>query len=141
MMSSHEDFSRTHDVRMGSDQSFGIVFCAVFALIGLYPLVGGSGVRHWALGISVAFLLVAFARPELLGPLNRVWLKFGLLLGRIVSPLAMGLVFFLVMTPIGLVMRLFGKDLLRLRLEPESKSYWIERRPPGPAPETMTHQF
>lgn len=126
---------------MGSDRSFGIVFCVVFAVIGLYPLLGGGDVRLWSLGLAAAFLLVALVRPGLLAPLNRWWLKFGLLLGRIVSPLAMGLVFFLVMTPTGLIMRLLGKDLLRLRLEPAAESYWIERRPPGPAPETMTHQF
>lgn len=126
---------------MGSDRSFGIVFCVVFAVIGLYPLLGGGDVRLWSLGLAAAFLLAALVRPGLLAPLNRWWLKFGLLLGRIVSPLAMGLVFFLVMTPTGLIMRMLGKDLLRLRLEPAAESYWIERSPPGPAPETMTHQF
>jgi hypothetical protein len=87
------------------------------------------------------FLAVAFLWPAALKPLNRLWFKFGLLLHAVVSPLVMGLLFYVAVWPTGLVMRALGRDLLRLKREPDSDSYWIVRRPPGPAPETMKDQF
>ena len=137
----HEDYGRTEVLKLGSERAFGVVFAAVFAAIGLWPLVAGGAVRAWALGVGVAFFVVALARPALLRPLNRLWFRFGLLLNRIVNPLVMGLLFFLTVTPIGLVMRALGKDPLRLRFDRGARSYWIERQPPGPAPETMRQQF
>ena len=137
----HEDFAREAKVEGSSDRSFGIVFAVVFAIIGLWPLLGSGQVRIWALGIAVAFILAALARPGLLAPLNRLWTRFGLLLHKVVSPLIMGMLFYLTVTPIGLLMRAFGKDPLRLRPNPDAASYWIERDPPGPAPETMKNQF
>ena len=137
----HEDFARDDKVEGSSDRSFGFVFAAVFTLIGLWPLMGGGQVRIWALGIAAAFAVVVLARPGLLAPLNRLWTRFGLLLHKVVSPLIMGMLFYLTVTPIGLLMRAFGKDPLRLRPDPDAASYWIERDPPGPAPETMKNQF
>lgn len=137
----HESYQRHDEVRGPSDRSFGLVFAVVFAVIGLLPLVFGGGVRLWALLFGATFLVVALLIPSVLGPLNRWWLRFGLLLHRIVSPLVLGIMFFLVITPMGLLMRTFGKDLLRLRFERSLPSYWIDRTPPGPAPESMTEQF
>ena len=137
----HESYERNEDVRGSSDRSFGMVFAAVFGVIGVLPLAFGGGVRLWSLAVAAAFLLVALAVPSILAPLNRLWLRFGLLLHRIVSPLVLGIMFFLVITPMGLVMRAFGKDLLRLRFDRAAASYWIDRSPPGPPPESMKDQF
>ena len=125
----------------GSDKAFGIVFCVVFLLVALYPLVGGSPIRLWSLGVAALFLAAAFLAPRLLAPLNVIWTKFGLLLHRIVSPIALLIVFCLAVIPTGLLIRLRGKDLLRLRLEPDAKTYWIERDPPGRADQQMKKQF
>lgn len=137
----HEDFSREHEVKTSSDRSFGLVFAAVFLIIGLWPLVGGGALRPWSLGVAAVFGVLALLAPRLLAPLNRLWAKLGLLLHHVVNPLIMGLIFFVTVTPVGLIMRLLGKDPLRLRFEPEAKSYWIERKPPGPEPATMRQQF
>lgn len=128
-------------VQSSSDRSFGIVFTVFFAIIGLLPLLHGHGLRLWALAVSAVFLLLALLFPACLAPLNRLWTKFGMLLHHIVSPLALGILFFLVVTPIGLVMRLFGKDPLRLRLDRSASSYWIERTPPGPTADSLKNQF
>ena len=137
----HESYERREEIKGSSNRSFGIVFAFVFAVIGLLPLVFGGSVRVWALTVGGLFLLVALAVPAMLAPLNRAWLRFGLLLHRIVSPLVLGIMFFLVITPMGLLMRALGKDLLRLRFDKQSSSYWIDRAPPGPAPESLKDQF
>ena len=137
----HESYERREDVKGSSDRSFGIVFAVVFAVIGLFPLVFGGGVRLWSLAVGAGFLVIALAAPSLLAPLNRLWLRFGLLLHRIVSPIVLGVMFFLVITPMGLLMRAMGKDLLRLKFDKQSASYWIGRIPPGPPPETLKDQF
>jgi len=137
----HDDYRRSHEVKSGSDRSFGFVFCAIFVIIGLWPLLSSEGPRLWSLVIAAGFLGVALLRPVLLSPLNRLWFKFGLLLNKVVNPLIMGLVFYITVTPIGLIMRVLGKDLLGLRLSKDSESYWIHRDPPGPSPESMRQQF
>lgn len=137
----HEDFGREAPTKAGSERAFGFVFAAVFAIIGLWPLIAGGPPRLWALSVAGAFLLVALLFPKALGPLNRLWFKFGLLLHRVVSPLVMGFLFFVAVTPVALIMRLLGKDVLNLRFQRGAKSYWIERTPPGPAPDTMRRQF
>lgn len=114
---------------------------AFFTIVGLWPLVGGAGPRVWALGIAGVFALLARVWPDALAPLNRIWFRFGLLLHRIVSPVVLAVLFFLTVTPMALLLRILGKDLLRLRWDREAASYWIERDPPGPEPETMIHQF
>ena len=137
----HEDFGRSDEVKGSSDRTFGLVFTVLFTLIGLWPLIGGAGVRVWSLAIAAAFLALALVKPALLRPLNRLWMRFGLLLHKVVSPLIMGLLFYVTVTPIGLLMRLVGKDPLGRGFDPEAESYWIQRDPPGPAPETMKNQF
>ena len=125
----------------GSDKAFGLVFSAVFALVAFYPIIASAPIRLWALGLAALFLIAAFATPRLLSPLNRMWTKLGLIMHRVVSPIALFVVFCLAVLPTGLLMRLLGKDLLRLRLEPESDTYWIERSPPGRSDQQMKKQF
>ncbi len=124
-----------------SNRVFGLFFTALFGAIGLLPILSGAGVRAWALVLAGAFMGPALFRPSLLGSLNRLWTAFGLLLGRFVNPVVMFAVFCTTMIPIGLLLRLLGKDLLRLRADRQSDSYWIERSPPGPEPKSMEEQF
>lgn len=140
-MSTHEDLIRSDDVKGSSNRSFGVVFAVVFAVIGLWPLIGAGPVRLWALAVSLVFLLLAFIAPKTLAPLNRLWLKFGLLLHKVVNPVIMAVMFFLVITPTALVVRLIGKRLLQTSFDREAASYWIERDPPGPDPADMQNQF
>lgn len=128
-------------VKPGSDRSFGLVFAVVFAVLGTWPLLRGEALRPWAVLIASGFLVVALARPAWLHRLNLLWFRLGLLLHRIVNPLVMGILYFAVMTPTALLMRLLGKDPLRLRRDPIASSYWIPRDPPGPDPDSMRHQF
>ncbi len=137
----HERLSAARDIQGSSDRSFGIVMAIVFAVIGAWPLLSEGPPRWWALIAAAVFCSLAFLRPALLAPLNRLWFRFGLLLNKITSPLIMGLLFYGVMTPYAYILRWLGKDLLRLRFEPSAESYWIERKPPGPAPETIKRQF
>ena len=137
----HETHKRTDQVKRGSDRAFGIVFAVVFALIGFWPLVSGATPRIWALAIGGVFLAVALIYPRVLGPLNLVWFRFGMLLHRVVSPVILGLMFFVSVTPIALIMRALGKDPLRLKFDPEADSYWLTREPPGPPPDSLKNQF
>ena len=111
---------------VGSNKSFGIVFCIFFLIISLYPLINDQGIRIWSLILSSIFFILGIQNSRLLTPLNILWFKFGMLLGRFVSPIVMGLVFFLVVTPTGIIMRIFKKDLLKLKKN-NSKTYWINR--------------
>jgi hypothetical protein len=137
----HEDFQRESEVAGGSDRGFGFVFAVVFLVIGLIPLLSGWAVRWWSLAVAAAFAALAVLAPRALAPLNRLWLKLGLLLHRVVTPVVMGILFYGTVVPTGLVMRALGKDPLRLRHHPGVRSYWILREPPGPPPETMKNQF
>jgi len=141
-MRSVTEGQRTEDeVRVGSDRSFGLVMAAAAAIFGGLPLLRLATPHWWLIGVAVAFAACALVYPRALHPLNYVWFRFGLLLHRVVSPLVIGAVFFLCVTPIGLIMRLFGKDVLSLRRRADLASYWIVRDPPGPEPGTMTNQF
>jgi hypothetical protein len=124
-----------------SDRSFGFVFAAVFAIIGCLPLLHLAVPRWWALGIALAFGLAAVVWPQILHPLNQAWLALGRVLHRVVSPLLMGVIFFVVVTPIAWIMRLRGKDVLSLARRTDLSSYWIAREPQPPASETMKRQF
>ena len=137
----HEVFQAREAIKTSSDRSFGIVFTVVFGIVGAAPLVGGGPIRWWAVAVAGVFLALSFIRPRTLAPLNRLWTRFGLLLHHIVNPIVMGFLFFLVVTPIGLLMRALGKRPLNIALDPKAKSYWIERKPPGPEPESMKLQF
>jgi hypothetical protein len=140
-MSTHEDLNRAQEVTQTSERFFGLTFSVVFLLIGLYPLIQGLGPRPWSLALALLFLGLALWAPGLLRPVNTLWLRFGDLLHSITSPLILGLMFYLVITPIGLLLRLAGKDPLRLRPDPASTSYWIRREPPGPPRDSLHRQF
>jgi hypothetical protein len=137
----HDTGSHAAPVTIGSERSFGIVFAVLFTIIGLWPLKDGGDVRLWALALAVAFVTAALLAPRMLKPLNFVWFKFGMLLHHIVTPVVMGLLFFVTVTPVGLLMRATGKDPMRMKRDPATRSYWIDRAPPGPAPESMKNQF
>jgi hypothetical protein len=137
----HEDFSRKEDVTVSTERSFGLVMAAVFLIIALWPLIGAEPIRWWAAGMSAAFAIVALLWSAALAPLNKLWNRLGLFLYHVVSPVILGLLFYVTVTPIALLMRLLGKDPLRLRRDPGAASYWIERTPPGPAPDSMKNQF
>jgi hypothetical protein len=139
--STHEVFARDEKVMAGSDRSFGLVMAAAFAAVTLLNGWHAGRVWPWTGGIAALFLSAEFIRPGVLHSLNLIWLKFGLLLHRVVNPVIMALLFYGTVLPTGLVMRMLGKDLLRLKREPDTDSYWIVRRPPGPAPESMKDQF
>ena len=124
-------------IQIGSNKSFGIVFFVVFLLISLYPLTYDGEIKIWSLIISFIFLILGLLNSKFLTPLNKIWFKFGILLGKIVSPLIMGAIFFLVVTPIGIILRLMGKDVLNLKYN-KNKSYWIENSSPK---SKMKNQF
>lgn len=125
----------------GSDKAFGWVFGGLFLIIGFYPLVKASPPRLWALLLATLFVTAALTRPRLLSPLNKLWIRFGLLLNRVVSPVALFVTYCLAIVPCGLLLRALGKDPLKLHLDPEATTYWIERTPPGRADEQMKRQF
>ena len=112
--------------KKGSNKSFGIVFFIVFLLIGIWPLINNETYRLWSLIISIIFLILGLSNSKLLTPLNNLWFKFGMFLGKIISPLVMGIIFFLFVTPIAILMRIFKKDLLNLKYN-DSYSYWIKK--------------
>ncbi len=139
--STHESHARDETVKGPSDRSFAYTFAALFALIGIVPVFFGHGWRWWALAASALLLAIGYWRAHWLAPFNRAWLKLGLILHRVVSPIVLGIVFFLVLTPTAFLVRLAGKDLLRLKHDARAASYWIPRVPRGPDSETMRHQF
>ena len=139
--STHENFSRGETVVSGSDRSFGLVMAGACAVLAALNAWHGGRTWPWMSGAVALFLVAALLFPKALNPLNKAWLKFGLLLHKVVNPIIMGLVFYGTVLPTGLVMRAMGKDLLRLKLQPEADSYWIIRQPPGPAADTMKDQF
>lgn len=140
----HEDFDRDDRPEIGSDRGFGLtvggILVAIGMIRGLYIQVfAASEIILLSVGTVLAF--VALIAPNALAPLNAAWMKLGLVLSKIVTPLVMGLIFYTTVTPTGWILRALGKDLLRVRKDPEADSYWIVRDPPGPEPETMKNQF
>ncbi len=125
------------NIKISSNKSFGIVFFLVFLLIALYPMINSGEPRLWSLGISAIFLILGLLNSKILNPLNKIWFKFGILLGKIISPLVMIIIFFIVVTPIGLLMRILKKDLLNLKFQ-NTDSYWIEKIEPK---SKMKNQF
>ena len=140
-MSTHENTNHSEVIEPGSDRSFGLVVGGILTVIGIYQFFAGSGVFVWILGFGVALVFMGVIAPRMLHPLNVAWTHFGILLGKIVTPVVMFLVFVITVVPIGLILRLMGKDLLRLKSATGDASYWIERTPPGPSPESLQDQF
>jgi hypothetical protein len=138
--STHESFARDEAAAPGSDRTFGLVMAAALAVVSLLNGWHLGRLWPWTSVAAVLFLLAAWLAPSSLRPLNRLWMKLGLILHKIVNPIVMGLLFYGTILPTGLIMRLRGRDLLRLKRDPAADSYWITRTP-GPAPETMRDQF
>ena len=126
-----------NDIKISSNRSFGVVFFIVFLLIALYPVINNEEIRAWSLIVSLIFLVLGLLNSKILNPFNQIWFKFGVLLGRIISPLIMAIIFFFVVTPIGLIMRTLRKDILNLRFNTK-KTYWIEKTGPK---SKMKNQF
>tara|TARA_B100000579_G_scaffold425664_1_gene431707 strand:+ start:100 stop:483 length:384 start_codon:yes stop_codon:yes gene_type:complete len=126
-----------NDIKISSNRNFGIVFFVVFLLVSFYPLINEENIRYWSLYISLIFLILGLINSKILSPLNKIWFKFGIFLGKIISPIVMGIIFFLVVTPIGLLMRILKKDLLNLKFN-KDRSYWIEKTEPK---SKMKNQF
>ena len=129
--------SPKHKIKISSNRNFGLVFFVVFLIISLWPLQYGDSARIWSIIVSLIFLVLGLLNSKLLSPLNKFWFKFGIFLGKIVSPLVMGLIFFFVVTPIGILMKIFKKDLLNLKYNNDN-SYWIEKNEPK---SKMKNQF
>jgi hypothetical protein len=138
---SHELQDRHETVKSSSDRSFGYVFAMVCALVAALSWYHDGAHWGWWLAAAVSFGLIGWLRPHWLAPLNRLWTKLGLLLASVISPLVLAIVFYACIAPIGWLMRLAGKDPLRLRYEPDADTYWIRRDPPGPAPDSLKNQF
>ena len=136
---SHESFDRKEELVVGSDKKFGYVFAALFFLIGISSLLISAKIRALFFMLSVSFLAAALLNPSALHPLNKLWMRFGLLLNKVVSPLVLAVLFFLVFTPLGLALRLFGKDVLNLKIQKNIKSYWIDST--QTLPTSMKDQF
>jgi hypothetical protein len=127
--------------QLPSNRSFGSLFAVVFALVGGYVWWRGGSAHPWWLGLSGLTLLVTLARPSLLAGLNRAWMKLAELLSKVVSPVVLGLMFYAVLTPVGIAMRLFGRDAMKRKVDPRAPSYWEDRTPPGPDPSSLPYQF
>ena len=128
---------KNNNIKISSNKSFGLVFFIFFLIVSFYPLVNGEDIRKWSLVFSIIFLVLGLTNSKILNPLNKFWFKFGIFLGKLISPVIMGIIFFLVVTPIGIIMRFFGKDVLNLKYN-KNKSYWIEKNGPK---SKMKNQF
>ena len=126
-----------NDIKIGSNRSFGIVFFIVFLIFSIYPMLNNENIRIWSLIISFIFLVLGIFNSKLLNPINKIWFKLGLVLGKIVSPIVMGIIFFFVVTPIALLMKILQKDLLNLKFN-KNNTYWIEKSGPK---SKMKNQF
>jgi Saxitoxin biosynthesis operon protein SxtJ len=140
-MQTHESLDRRHDVAASTERGFGLVFAGVFAIVAGLRMWHGHSDSAWWLGAGTAFAIAALVRPAMLAPLNRAWARVGQLLHAIVNPVLMGLIFAVAIVPTGLALRLFGKDLLRLRRDPSAATYWVDRHESAPRPDAMKDQF
>ena len=128
---------KNNEIKISSNKSFGIVFAIVFFLIALWPIIKSDDIRIWSLIVSIIFLILGIMNSSILTPLNKIWFRFGIFLGNLIAPVVMGIIFFFVVTPIGLIMRLLGRDLIKLKNNNEN-SYWIEKKD---AESSMRKQF
>lgn len=124
----HESMEERTQIQLGSERSLAIVFAIVFLVVAIWPVLRGGAPRYWAIGIGSTVLMLGFVAPRSLRPLNQLWFQFGMLLHRVVNPLVMALLFFGAVAPTGLVMRLFIRDPLRLKFDPQAATYWVKRR-------------
>ena len=128
---------KNQKIKIGSNRNFGIVFFIVFLIIAFWPLLNSNEINYWSLAISITFLILGLANSKILTPLNKIWFKFGILLGNVVGPIVMGIIFFLIVTPTSIIMKILGKDLLNLKKN-NNNSYWIKKTGPK---NIMKNQF
>jgi len=140
-MSTHETIVRDENIEPGSDRSFGLIVGGILTAIGGYRYFAGLELYLWLMAPGLVLVSLGLFIPKMLHPLNLLWMKLGLLLGRIVTPIVMFAVYVVAIVPIGAILRLSGKDLLKLKTQEGSSTYWIERTPPGPPPESLKDQF
>ncbi len=126
------------EIKISSNKSFGLVFFVIFIIIALWPLINDGNIRIWSIIVSIIFLILGLLNSKILTPFNKLWMRLGALLGIIVSPIVMGVVYFGIITPIGLIMKLFGKDVLNLKLDKNKKTYWTLKKK---IPSKMKDQF
>ena len=126
------------EIKISSNKSFGLVFFVIFIIIALWPLLNDGNIRVWSIIVSIIFLILGLLNSKILTPFNKLWMRLGTLLGIIVSPIVMGVVYFGIITPIGLIMKLFGKDVLNLKLDKNKKTYWTLKKK---IPSKMKDQF
>ena len=137
----HEFATAHHEIETSSDRSFGFVFTGALSLLAAYLAWKGSAWWPLPLPPALVFLILALVQPKLLAPLNRAWTRLGLLLGAIVAPVVMGVIYFGLITPMALLARLLGKDFLRLKRDPAAATYWLQRQDPRSSPERLRDQF
>ena len=137
----HERLHDDEEIKASSNRTFGFTIAVAVLILGALPLLSQRQPIWWLWGVAVVFALAAWLRPASLSTLNRWWMTLGLLLGRIVGPIAMGIMFYLVITPIGLIMRLTGKATMRARFDRNATTYWLKRDPPGPPSDSLNNQF
>ena len=118
---------KQQEIKIGTNKSFGFVFFIIFLVVALWPLLNDENIRIWSVILSLVFLILGFLNSKILTPLNKLWIRFGILLGTIISPLVMGIVYFGVVTPIGILMRLLGKDILNLKIDKKKNTYWLAK--------------
>ena len=121
---------KSQQIKTSSNRSFGFVFFLFFLIIAVYPLFNSNSIYYWALFISFIFLVLSIMNSKILTPLNKIWFKFGLLIGLIISPLVMGLIYFVVVTPTSFIMKILGKDILNLKKNDKKNTYWIQKSEP-----------
>ena len=126
------------EIKTSSNKSFGLVFFVIFMTIALWPLLNDENIRFWSVIVSIIFLILGLFNSKILTPFNKLWMRLGILLGTIVSPIVMGIVYFVVITPIGLIMKLFGKDVLNLKIDKNKNTYWTLKKK---IPSKMKDQF
>lgn len=137
----HDFAEREEEIKGSSDRGFGLVFAIFFAIVGSINLWAGRAWWPYLFAAAGVMLVLAYLFPRLLTPFNRAWMKFGLILFAVISPVVLSVIFYLVITPIALTMRALGKDPLRLKKDAVARTYWISRTPPGPAPDSLKGQF
>lgn len=137
----HENLTEYGETKVSSNRSFGVTFATVFTILAVLPLLKHNSPHFLLLLLAVTIIGVTFLKSDLLTLPNKYWSKLGLLLGMIMTPVILGLMFYAILTPMALLLRCFGKDLLSRRLRMDQKTYWVERSPPGPEPESLRQQF
>ncbi len=140
-ISTHEDFRREEQIEGSSNRVFGLVIATVLAIVALWPLTNGAVPNAWFGIPAIGLALIALARPAWLAPFNVVWTRFGLMLNKVTNPVVMAAMFYGVITPAGLVMRVLGRNPMRRRFDRAAGSYWVERNPPGPSADSMKNQY